>query len=605
MPQLDDGSYQFFITSPYQNSTVKVTFKDDTSVPTGEVILKTAANGDLQFEEHNSVSNRQFSAGDTVTVYARPYKGYVSKGIKLTDTNSKNELNITVSPSDDTTFAPSELAYTFTMPASNVTVEALYESASGSVRFDTDAFVYNSFGFPDSYLKFNKDYTYINWGDVPVSFAEGETAEIVAVCDDEHYIENVKAFEEGTGVEIPVSQSGNVYSLTVGTKGIVVVPEFTELGGQKSAKLQDRSPSGQGVFFAGSDGQSLNSGQEVFNTGDTVTLNLIDNSVFDAISITASNGTELDPPVKLQHHTDSKTVTFTMPDRNILIDVFAYYAKFAKISNGTGSFDANSTVIQRSFKPGDKVTFYLSLAYKTCISELNITAQGSTEPLPYKFESAPVLKDNRWESSYSFVMPENDATVNIVTAGCVMAEIDANSCVNGKDGKPVAYIELQHFQGPYFYYYEPYYSTDPLLLPLGERTNRGKYVFDEQHKPEGMTVKGKQSGKVYVNRTSWDGGEMFNLTISQTLTEDVIVTPVFEGANEPFEPTTAAPTTVAPTTAVSTTVAPTTAVPTTVAPTTAEPTTVAPTTAVPTTVEPTTVESTTVEPTTVEGGYVR
>ena len=269
-----------------------------------------------------------------------------------------------------------------------------------------------------------------------------------------------------------------------------------------------------------------------------------------------------------------------------------YEAKIDAIENGTASFEKDSAVTQSTFKPGDKVNVYLSLAYKTCISDYSVKSTDGSESVPISFESQPVLNGDRWESSYSFIMPSKDVTVSIVTAGCVTATIDTSGNVYADDGTPVAYIELKHFQGPYFNYQGAYFSADPLLIPLGEKTIRGRYIYDMDHKPKYVTVKGASSGTVYQT-LYWEGDVTFNdfnVSLSQQPVEDLIVIPCFENS-EPVEPTTVEPTTVEPTT-----VEPTTVEPTTVAPTTVEPTTVEPTTVEPTTVEPTTEPTTNPEP---------
>ena len=325
--QNSDGSCTLMISMPYQDCTVKVSTKNDNTPKRHLVRLLSSFSGDLQFESHDSLALKEFAEGETVTVYARPYTGNAVADVQLLDSEDGDPKDhvlsgVTLSPSDAELYAPTERAYSFTMPSQDVYVMATY-AAGYQLRFDTDSFLYDENDQPVCYLSRDTDYVYSGWDDIPVCYLPGETATFVAVTDKNHYMKAVTAQGLTTEADVPVSVKDFVYSVTFDAEdpeSILVTPQFEKLSGLQRATVNEQGRCCRSIYLADEDGKSIESDQAVYSPGETVTLNALNNEVLEnGITITAEDGSALSDPPEVSCHADSMTITFTMPDQSILI----------------------------------------------------------------------------------------------------------------------------------------------------------------------------------------------------------------------------------------------------------------------------------------------
>ena len=117
-------------TMPAENVEVKAIFEKNSStgggggggVTTYPITVKSAKNGDV------TASHKSAAKGTTVTLTVAPDKGYVLDTLTVLDGNNK-DLKLTEKNGK----------YTFTMPASKVTVEAMFKAAGNNPFTDVPA----------------------------------------------------------------------------------------------------------------------------------------------------------------------------------------------------------------------------------------------------------------------------------------------------------------------------------------------------------------------------------------------------------------------------------------------------------------------------------
>ena len=331
--EVSSGCYKLVFSSPYQDCTVKVTTKN-AATPRHSVTLLNSFDGDLQFGEHDSISRKEFAEGETVTFFVRPYESGTVTKVWLLDEDTtepeQHELkNVTCSPSDAQCFAPTERAYSFVMPAQDVFVRADYDKSGKLLIFDTDKFVYDNNGKPTSYMKVGGGWLYIGWDFVPVAYNAGETAKLEAVTDDKHVLKSVSAHGETSNRDYPVTIINNDYTVTFDAENpenIVVVPEFAELEKDYTVTIRDSVVHDRGLFFVDSDGKTLPVYEMKYDEGDTVTLiATINEALTGTIVITDEWGKDITENVPLTVDEDAKTITFTMPAKNITLNIPDYH----------------------------------------------------------------------------------------------------------------------------------------------------------------------------------------------------------------------------------------------------------------------------------------
>ena len=342
--QMDDGGYKLSVSAPYQNSTIKVYTKDDTTPDYHHVYLLNAQNGDLEFESHDGQSEMLFTPGETVTVYARPFDNNIVGSIRLIDANSTtaNELDVKATETDGQIYAPNERIYTFKMPAQDVYVEPYFKTDGVALLFDKTKYVYNN-GMPICYLETSEGSLYTGWEDHPRYYAAGEEASFTAFTDEHHYLVSVKAIGAKSGREYPLTIDNNVYCLTTdkdNPEDINVIPEFGLLSSKYRVTIKDGVDQKRELFFTDSEGNILTVDQSAFSEGENVVLTVTDDDIFTSpITVTDSKGEDVSELVPLTLDTEAKKISFTMIDRNIVLTVPVYHNYVNGICRDCGHYE--------------------------------------------------------------------------------------------------------------------------------------------------------------------------------------------------------------------------------------------------------------------------
>ncbi|SCX27379.1 hypothetical protein SAMN02910436_02226 [Ruminococcaceae bacterium P7] len=342
--QMDDGGYKLSVSAPYQNSTIKVSTKNDTTPDYHRVYLLNAQNGDLEFESHDGQSEMLFTPGETVTVYARPFDNNIVGSIRLIDANSTtaNELDVKATEIDGQIYAPNERIYTFKMPAQDVFVEPYFKTDGVALLFDKSKYVYNN-GTPICYLETSEGSLYTGWEDHPRYYAAGEEASFTAFTDEHHYLVSVKAIGANSGREYPLTIDNNVYCLTTdrdNPEDIKVIPEFGLLSSKYRVAIKDGADQKRELFFTDSEGNILTVDQSAFSEGENVVLTVTDDDIFTSpISVTDSKGEDVSELVPFTLDTEAKKISFTMIARNIVLTVPVYHNYVNGICRDCGHYE--------------------------------------------------------------------------------------------------------------------------------------------------------------------------------------------------------------------------------------------------------------------------
>ncbi len=329
--KLSDGSYVFRFASPYQNFDLLVETIDSGAVTRpNTVTLGSSSNGDLQFESHSGLTQCAFYEGDPITVFARPYVGYTVDTVTITDTNTNEKLDITVTPADTQLYLSTEKAYSFTMPKNDITVDVTYKKGA-SVYIDSENFIYDKNNNPTCYMRSVCDPYYEKWQFAVQTFSEGETAEMIMVHDRNHYLKSVKAYGIDSRKEYPVTVQNNTYNVTVGKEDIIVYPVFDVLNFKFTASIDDQSKSDGCLYFADENGNSLSVTEAAYNDGDTVEMVVVDDRLFEyGVTVKSADGTDITSSVGFVSDQKTKKITFTMPEQNVVV----YVPEFHNYKNG-------------------------------------------------------------------------------------------------------------------------------------------------------------------------------------------------------------------------------------------------------------------------------
>lgn len=289
------GTYNSSV--PYYNNGTWSTYVQNYSIT-----CNSAVNGSI------SPSVSSASSGSTVTITATPNTGY-----ELSTMTAKDASNNTL------TMSGSGNSRSFTMPSSNVTVNATFTKKGNDVTFSQPI---------NGSVKVN------NTTSSPVTVAENESYTVTLTPNTGY---EVDTFTVG-GVDKKASLSNNTCTLTMGTSNVAVVATF-----KKSTYTITKGEETNGTFTVSSSA----------SYGDTVNVtDITPESGYElsALTYTPDGGSAQ----------DIKTAkSFTMPAKNVTVN-----AVFSKINytitdnstNGSVSTSVNG-VTSNTFNIGDTLVF--------------------------------------------------------------------------------------------------------------------------------------------------------------------------------------------------------------------------------------------------------
>ena len=174
--------------------------------------------------------------GDTVSLRPVAYKGYYITGVKVTNDDTKEEIEVTYNESSN--------YYSFRMPASEVTIEALFESNKVQVGIKTDAHasisnlrIGSSSNDPMTDKVFGQ-----NTDDDLAVLIPGDEYFYFDVVVDEGFVMQSLTILDSLGEEVNYSESGSAYYLREIPEGsfTIEVKTIAEIATVSSVKVVDK-----------------------------------------------------------------------------------------------------------------------------------------------------------------------------------------------------------------------------------------------------------------------------------------------------------------------------------------------------------------------------
>jgi hypothetical protein len=341
------GGSTYTFTMPAFDVTVSATFTPINY----SVIIAGMSNGSV------TTSTASAELGQTVTLTVKPDAGYKLKDGSLVVAKTGGTVPVTGSGN----------IYTFTMPADNVTVQAVFETVP-SYSISTGTMTGGTVGID------------------PTHAAAGATITltVTSYAGYQYTAGSLTATKSGGGT-VPVTGSGNTYTFTMPADNVTVLATFT--------------PIDYSVSIAQLTNGSVTANPATTTVGQTVTLAVTPVSGYqltaNSLVVTKAGGGTV--PVS----GSGSEYTFTMPADNVTVTAeftaINYSVSIAGMSNG--SVTANPA----SAKVGQTVTLTVTPAsgYQLTANSLTVTKAGGG--------TVAVTGSG---STYTFTMPAANVTVS-------------------------------------------------------------------------------------------------------------------------------------------------------------------------------------------------
>ena len=330
-------------------------------VTTYTVTCETATGGQV------TADKTDVAAGDTVTLTVTADSGYNfgSLSVKKTD-NTEVE---TAQQADGT--------YTFTMPASNVTVTATFAAVEVPTTYTVTCETATG-------GKVEADKT--------ADLAEGETVTLTVTADSGYNFGSLTV-KNADGTEVETEDKGDgTYTFTMPASNVTVTATFTAVV----------VPTTYTVTIETATGGKVEADKTAdLAEGETVTLTVTADSgySFESLSVKDADGTE----VETTAGTDG-TYTFTMPASNVTVtatftavEVPTTYTVTIETATG-GKVEADKTA---DLAEGETVTLTVTADSGYSFGSLSVKDAEGTE----------VETEDKGDGTYTFTMPASNVTV--------------------------------------------------------------------------------------------------------------------------------------------------------------------------------------------------
>jgi hypothetical protein len=372
------------VTSRTDLTVKDVVIRKDLEIKVAAKVYSVTVADVTNGEATVSVDPASAIAGDVVTVdIADIASGKQFGSISVTDADGNA---VTVS----TVTAGSE--YTFTMPASDVTVAVtLVDTYAVTVEQTDDATVTT-----DVSTAVAGDTVTVNIADV----ASGMQFSAISVTD-----------AAGNTVAVSEVTAGSEYTFTMPDGGVTVTVTFVDT---------------YSVTVAQTDDATVTTNVSAAVAGATVTVNIADvasGKQVDSVSVATADGIE----VMVLEATPGSVYTFTMPAGSVTVTVTfvdTYSVTIAQTDDATVTTDVSTAVA------GDTVTVDITdVASGKLFSTISVTdASGN----------AVAVSEVTAGSVYTFTMPDSDVTVTVTISDIQIIIIGTHSVtVNSVDGATV------------------------------------------------------------------------------------------------------------------------------------------------------------------------
>ncbi len=372
--QQADGTYTF--TMPSSNVTVTATFTADVVPMTYTVTIETATGGKVEADK-----TADLAEGETVTLTVTADSGYNFGSLTVKDADS-TEVETTLQ-ADGT--------YTFTMPASNVTVTATFTA-------DVVPTTYTVTIETATGGKVEADKT--------ADLAEGDTVTLTVTADSGYNFGSLTVKDaEGTEVET-AQQADGTYTFTMPASNVTVTATFTA----------DVVPTTYTVTIETATGGKVEADKTDVAEGETVTLTVTPNSNYNFGSLTVKDADGA--KVETTRQADG-TYTFTMPASDVTVT-----ATFSRKSTGGGRGGSGG-----GSASGGETSYSVSVPSKSNNGSVSANLKNATKGSKVTFTVTPnmgymasgvTVKDangneiavtDNGDGTYTFVMPDSKVSI--------------------------------------------------------------------------------------------------------------------------------------------------------------------------------------------------
>ena len=407
-----DGYYTFTINVPFRDANVILELADKPAASYNAKLIESEDvvtgsqyydfdGGVLAFGNFSGEKNRNVAAGDTVSVSVMPYTGYYCDGIIVKD-SAGNTITASETPASDYySMINGQKNYTFTMPESDVEIQAIYKTAH-TVE------IISSSESENTSLKFINDNGTINESGTKRSYEVGSDVKLQARAADGYILKSVIVSDYTNHTQLSCNIDKDIISFKM-PDGDVTVEATGEKKDYSKYTASIREDCTGYIRFIDSEGTYANVSSKQVSSGEEV----IFQSDIKKIMVRDSKGSDIEYTAL-----SDTTYSFIMPSGNVELSANVYTAAIAEDSSQRIRFVDESGEVQSDVtvyrEEGSEVRF--SFKKNDCHDVLSVVDADGEE----------ISTTNVSDDIYSFVMPGKNAEISVT-----YSETEIHDYVNG------------------------------------------------------------------------------------------------------------------------------------------------------------------------------
>ena len=267
----EEGYYSFHFTAPYVQAALCVEFEKGDPLESYTVSLDSGANGVMMFADGFGLTEKEYHPGDKVVVLVRPYSGYL---VSYVD----GSFGMSVVNDESLLFAPNMKAYSFTMPAYDVSFQPVYEAG---YKAELDL-INAGEGCSAQFVYPNSAYCAEGWLTADGTFAEGSKVTIKTTGTDKYYVSEVMIVDYSSNDYITGDLSGDTITFTMPSGNIGIEVTYNKVEARSYTATLSKTGTGE-LCFVDAKGNIINSVKNTFEEGSTVVFTAVTDHLWDGV----------------------------------------------------------------------------------------------------------------------------------------------------------------------------------------------------------------------------------------------------------------------------------------------------------------------------------